>query len=263
MKFHHQRLAAKTLGNIFRKAGARIQVGATGRQIESWCEQQLSADYGAASLKGYKGFPANICINRNTQAAHCPPNDQPFEPGDVITLDIVIDRMGWKADLAWTYAIPPLSEQRMKLLQVAWQASLLPLCVDIAQEKRQTAGKQSAELLQHLLKQNGFSLCKGFVGHSIGRDIHEEPLVPYQPEVCVFPGQNKPEEEKVFCWEPVITTGNGVVRQEPDGSYFTVDNQPAAQFEHMFLIDSTEIQILNIAKKEIQSGKLFHSRPPW
>lgn len=200
-------------------------------------------------------------MNRNEVAAHGVPDGVPFSPGDIVTVDIVIEYMGWKIDSAWSYGIPPVPGEQQRLINSAWQASLLPLIARM----RPDPGRHAAELLQHLLSESGMRACDGLAGHAIGRELHMPPRIPYDPRICSIPS-GSPQQPFVFCWEPVLTPGSSSLVQQPDGSFITADGSPTAQFEHMFRCDSRQgIRLLNLQPAQIyaQRDAVLRARPPW
>ncbi len=256
----HAYRGARILAELFRELRSQMVIGNSGKRVEEWCIRLLSMRYGAPYLQGYKGFQGQICVNRNETAAHGRPNGEPFAANDLITIDIVIDYMGWKADLAWTYGIEPLSEDRRLLLVTAWQASLLPLYVKDYQKR----GEITSRLLKELLHTSCHRLCEGFAGHGIGRELHADPVIAYEPNLCRIP-YGSVSEPFIFCWEPIITAGNGQVKMLADNSYITSDGGVTAQFEHMYTASDQSIEILNLTGNEIFSRQptIFRATPPW
>ena len=249
--------SAKVLATLLRRLKSQIYPGNSGVAVEKWCIEQLRTQHGHLSLQGYNNFPSQICINRNAVAAHGIPDSAPFVSGDLITVDIVIDVMGWKADLAWTYPVEPLDELARTVLNTAWQSSLLPLLhcqsADI--------GRDTADMLHHLLINTNCCLCRGFAGHRIHREIHAQPSVYYEKGACRIP---RPQEPAVYCWEPIITSGSGSVELHKNGiSYSTSDQCPCAQFEHMYAISSAGCAILNLDLCDIYtaSNRLIATQP--
>lgn len=258
--WHGVERSARILSPLLKTLGTHMYPGQNAHAIERICLDYLKNSYGSSSLYGFQNFQGHICVNRNEIAAHCPPGDMVFKPGDLITVDIVIDVLGWKADLAWTYGIEPLQPEHKKLLNTAWQASLIPLCA-----RNDSSGKSAGRLLSQLVDQKQFQVCDRFAGHGIGREIHLPPLIAYQAELCRFP--HITADLPAFCWEPIITQGNRSVERLRSGAYQTIDGKFTAQFEHMYTISPEgQLLLINLDYSDIYVSPAHErllSSPPW
>jgi methionyl aminopeptidase len=191
-----------------------------------------------SAFRGYRGFRGQICISVNEEVVHGIGGPRKIQPGDVVKLDVGIVKGGWIGDNAVTVAVGDVSEEARRLL-VATEESLFAA---IAHAR---AGERLADLcgaVEEYVRPKGFTVVREFVGHGVGRDLHEEPQVPnYRPQgksPVLEPGM-------VLAIEPMVNAGTASVRILDDGwTVITTDGKPSAHFEHTVLVTSGEPEIL-------------------
>lgn len=220
------RQAGRIVAACHKAISKRIAPGVTTREIDRFVERFMLDRGAVPAQKGYKGYPFAICASVNDVVCHGFPDSEPLESGDIVTIDMVADVDGWKADSAWTYPIGKTSAATVKLLQAAKQATMDGI-------KQAVPGKHIGDIghaIQARASREGYSVVKLFVGHGIGRGIHEYPQV----EHYGTPGQGvKLEEGMVITIEPILTAGSEHIYMGRDGwTTRTVDGAWAAQFEH-------------------------------
>jgi methionyl aminopeptidase len=189
------------------------------------------------ALKGYKGFPGCICASVNNVAAHGVPGLRVLEEGDVLSLDITVQVNGWHGDSAWTFIVGEGGPDSRRLIRAAWSASL-------AGVRAARAGNRIGDVgaaVQECATRYGCSVIEDFVGHGIGRAMHEDPMVlnfGYQDTgTRIVPGM-------VFTIEPMLNLGGREVHLSNDGwTLVTTDGSLSAQFEHTVAVfrDYTEV----------------------
>jgi methionyl aminopeptidase len=189
------------------------------------------------ALKGYKGFPGCICASVNNVAAHGVPGLRVLEEGDVLSLDITVQVNGWHGDAAWTFIVGEGGPDSRRLIRAAWSASL-------AGVRAARAGNRIGDVgaaVQECATRYGCSVIEDFVGHGIGRAMHEDPMVlnfGYQDTgTRIVPGM-------VFTIEPMLNLGGREVHLSNDGwTLVTTDGSLSAQFEHTVAVfrDYTEV----------------------
>ncbi len=229
--------ACKLTKKIITLLAETAEEGMSTEHISNLCMQLIKKDGGDAGLSGYKGFPAPICISVNHVAAHGVPNSYKLKSGDIVTFDLTAGLNGWYGDYAVTIAIGDTSKEKLQLITAAEKATMAGI-------KAAKAGCRMGDIgaaIQESADSDGFLILKNFIGHGIGRDIHEEPAVLH----CGEKGTGRPVVPgMVFTIEPILTLGKDEVEILSDGwSVITKDRMPCAQFEHTIAVfgDHTDI----------------------
>lgn len=195
--------------------------------------EALFAEHGATPLfKGVPGrvpFPAVICISINEEVVHGIPSDRVIREGDIVSVDTGCRLDGWCGDAAATLAVGEVDPKVRRLLDVTQEA--LNLAIRAMENKRRWS--EVAGALENYVKGEGFTLVEKFVGHGIGREMHEDPQVPNFVSSDLTKHDFWLEEGLVLAIEPMVNMGTKQVRVLDD--YWTVatrDNLPSAHFEH-------------------------------
>ncbi|RJE88298.1 type I methionyl aminopeptidase [Paenibacillus sp. 1011MAR3C5] len=224
------RRAGRIVAACHKALSQRLAPGVTTREIDRFVERFMLDRGATPAQKGYKGYPYATCASVNDVVCHGFPDMEPLESGDLVTIDMVADVNGWKADSAWTYIIGRSTAATEKLLRVAKQAMQDGI-------KMALPGNYIGDIghaVQMRAEREGYNVVRMFVGHGIGRQMHEYPNVEhYGP-----PGQGvKLEEGMVLTVEPIITSGRADVYIARDGwTARTMDGSWSAQFEHTIAI---------------------------
>jgi methionyl aminopeptidase len=208
-----------------------VQSGATTMDLENAAAAKISELRAIAAFKGYHGFPAVLCTSVNNEVVHgIPSTKRVLHPGDIISIDCGVIVDGFYSDCAVTYPVGEPSSGTRKLLEIT-QASL-----DRAIEAAQPGGRLGdiSWAVQEICEAAGFGVVREFVGHGIGRSMHEDPQVPN------FGPKGKGPRLKagmVLAIEPMINAGGPEVKVLPDGwTTITVDGSYSAHFEHTVAI---------------------------
>jgi methionyl aminopeptidase len=183
-----------------------------------------------AAFQGYRGYPCCLCTSINDQVIHGIPSDRRLKEGDILSLDLGVILDGYYGDSAITVPLGQISEATRKLLRVTEEA--LELAIQKARLGNRL-GDISATVQEHAEK-NRFSVVREFVGHGIGRELHEEPQIPN----FGLPGHGPVlKEGMVLAIEPMVNSGGPTVRVLDDHwTAVTVDGGYSAHFEHMVAI---------------------------
>ena len=216
----------------------RVEPGMTMIELDRIAEDYIRAQGGIPTSKGYKGFPAAICISPNEMIVHGIPGDVQAREGDIITFDIGVTKDGMIADSAATYGVGEISAEARRLLEVC-QAAL-----DAGIEAAQVGGVVGdiSLAVQTVTEDAGFSVVRSLVGHGVGRSYHEDPQVPNF--VTSYTGPEL-REGMTIAIEPMITAGSPeVFVHEDEWSISTVDGSLAAHFEHTVAITKDGPRIL-------------------
>lgn len=216
---------------ILREAVQNIKEGVTAKSIDSMIER-LSSKFGVRNaFKGYRGYPANICISVNDEIVHgIPLESKVFKNGDIVSLDYGVERDGYYTDLAVSLIVGEGSEEDKKLVNVTKEA----LYKGIEQARLGNRLYDISYAIQRYVEANGFSVVRAFVGHGIGKKLHEEPQVPnFGNPGCGI----KLREGMVLAIEPMVNAGTYNIIMEKDGwTAKTADGKKSAHFEHCVAI---------------------------
>lgn len=215
-----------------------IQPGVTTKQIDAFAAERMR-HYGAKSaFLGYKKFPCYLCLSVNDQVVHGLATDQRLKFGDIISLDVGVVYHGWIGDTARTVAVGGCSVEAQRLMDVTEQA----LYLGIAQAVPGNRVADISRAIQRYVEGNGYSVVREFVGHGVGRSMHEDPQVPNFDE-----GKKSPRLQPgmTIAIEPMVNAGGPEVRILNDGwTVVTKDGQLSAHFEHTVLVTEGEPEIL-------------------
>ncbi|MCB0606526.1 MAG: type I methionyl aminopeptidase [Lewinellaceae bacterium] len=235
------RKSCLVVSKVLAEVGAMLRPGITGVDLDKTAEEVIRDHGGIPSFKGYKGFPAALCVSLNEQVVHgIPDKDQPFKDGDVVSVDCGVFLNGFHGDSAYTFAVGDVGEDVVELLSVT-NTSLYKGIEQAVSGKR--IGDIGATIQEYVERHNGFGIVRELVGHGLGRDLHEAPEVPN------FGKRGKGvklREGLVIAIEPMVNMGQKRVKTARDGwTVFAKDHKPSAHFEHTVVIRKTRADILS------------------
>ena len=246
-------LVAATLTEIAKK----IQPGVTTLQLDHLAEEFIR-DHGAIpTFKGFPNpyggpFPASICASVNEEVVHGIPNDRPLENGDIVSVDCGALLNGFNGDSCYTFCVGEVKDEVKQLLRVTKESLYLGIQSAIT-------GKRIGDIgfaVQEHCESHGYGVVKEFVGHGIGKEMHEDPAVPNYGR-----RGNGPLIKNGLCIaiEPMITMGSPQIGMMPDRwTVKTTDGKCAAHFEHTIAIHHGKADILSsIEEIEKIEGKLY------
>ncbi len=232
------RNAGHILAQIMDEIGRMIKPGIVTKDLDVETEALMRKFAVTAAFKGYRGYPACVCTSVNEEVVHGIPGSRRLKEGDIIGLDLGLEKDGFFVDMAKTYAVGKISAQNQQLIEVT-QASL-----DVAIKflKPHHLLSEACEALQSYAEGHGFSVVRDFVGHGIGRALHEDPQI---PNFRTSSNKTVVENGMVLCIEPMINAGDWRVDILEDGwTAVTRDGKPSAHFEHTIAIWDGKAQIL-------------------
>jgi methionyl aminopeptidase len=247
----YMRAACRLASQILEEISTMICPGMTTKEIDL-AAARLMADAGCRSaFLGYKKFPGNICISLNDEVVHGIGSQRRIQYGDLVKLDIGVILNGFVGDTAATVPVGEVSEEVQRLLEVTENA--LYAGIEKAREGRRLSTVCAA--IQDAVEQNGFSVVREFVGHGVGRHLHEEPQIPNYRT----PGATaKLKAGMTLAIEPMVNLGKAGVMLLPDNwTVVTTDHTPSAHFEHTILVTKGEPEILTWREKtssKLQAG---------
>ncbi|MGM0441951.1 MAG: type I methionyl aminopeptidase [Elusimicrobiota bacterium] len=244
-KRERMRRPGKVAYQIFKKLPGIIEVGITGEDINDFIEKFVEKNYPEYNLssKGYSGFPASACISINEGIVHGIPSERVIEDGDLVKVDIVLDKDGWYADTAKTYMVGNPSPDKKSLVKSTREA--LYKAIKAAKPGNTVGGL--GYIIQNYIESRGFSVMRKYCGHGIGREMHMPPQVPNYGKKGTGP-ELKPG--MAIAIEPMAFMGNSDIEVADDGwSVKSKDNSPTAHFEHTILITETDPVIITGGEK--------------
>lgn len=226
------REAGKLVAEAHRIAAGMIEPGVTTREIDAAVEEYFDLQGVTPLFKNFPGevpFPAVTCISINEQVVHGIPGDYPLQPGDIVSLDTGCRLNGWCGDAAWTYPVGEVDPQTQRLLDVGIET--LRVAVKALGEKKRWS--QVAREMMKTVKAAGFSLVEKFVGHGIGREMHEAPQVPNFTNASLKSDDFEIQPGLVLAVEPMINAGRPDIRILKDKwTAVTADGSRSVHFEH-------------------------------
>ena len=233
------RRAGQVLAEVTERLTAWVGPGLSTQEIDEDVENFIRARGAAPAFKGYRGFPATICVSINDEVVHGIPSPRRrIKEGDIVGLDLGCIVEGYYADCALTLAVGEVAPRVRELLDVTRDS--LARAVAACWPGRRLSDVSHA--VQQHVEAHGFAVVRQFVGHGIGRDLHEDPQVPNFGEPGRGP-QLKPG--MVLAIEPMVTMGSWEVRVLEDRwTAVTVDGSLAAHFEHTVAVTEDGPEIL-------------------
>lgn len=220
--------------------GTKVKPGITTQELDRYAEEYIRARGAIPSCLGYCGYPASICASVNEVIVHGIPGERFLHEGDIISIDLCAYKNGFHGDGARTFAVGEISDEKKKLIRVTEE------CFRKAIENLR-AGTPLYDIgaaVQKHAEENGFSVVREYVGHGIGREMHEDPSVPNYGKrgtgVRLRAGT-------VLCIEPMILAGKRESRVLADGwTAVTADGKPAAHYENTVVIRDDGVEILTL-----------------
>lgn len=216
------------------------QPGVTTLELDRFCEEETRRRKAIPAFKGYRGYPYSLCTSLNDEVVHGIPSANRFlKEGDILSLDFGILYNGYYGDAAITIPIGEVSEEAKRLIDVTKRA----LYVGIEHAILGNRLLDISSSIQRYVEGEGFSVVRDFVGHGIGRELHEAPQVPN----FGTPGQGpRLKEGMVLAIEPMVNAGGYEVRILDDGwTAVTLDGSLSAHFEHTIAITKNKPYILS------------------
>ena len=228
------RLAAQVLASVARS----VRPGVTTRELDELADRLIVASGAKSAFYGYRGYPGNICVSVNEEVVHGIPGPRLIQLGDVVSLDIGVELRGFVGDNATTVLVGVTDPEVLRLAEVGQQS--LAAALNMARAGRRLSDISHA--VQKTAEAAGFSVVRDFVGHGVGRRLHEDPQIPN----FGAPGQGpKMKPGMTFAIEPMLNLGVAEVEVMGDGwTVLTRDRKPSVHFEHSVAIRDGEPVVL-------------------
>lgn len=227
-------LAAEAL----REVTQAVRPGVTGIALDRLAETYMRDHGGVPSFKGYRGYPASICLSINDEVVHGIPSRRILRAGDIVSIDLGVVYEDFHGDTTTTVAVDGITPSLHRLLTVTREA--LYVGISVLRPGRHL-GDVGAAIQAHV-EAAGFSIVRDFAGHGVGRHLHEEPQVPNfgTPETGIML-----KAGMTLAIEPMVNMGSPEVTLDPDGwTVRTRDGKPSAQFEHTVAVTAEGASVL-------------------
>lgn len=234
------RVAGGILSRLWGILEAEIRPGITTLELDKIAEDYILSQGAKPSFKGYGGFPGTICASVNNEIIHGIPSLRKLRDGDIISIDMGSYIGGYHGDCARTYGVGEISAEDQKLIDVTRQSFFEG--IKFARE-----GCHLYEIsvaVQKHVEENGFSVVRDYVGHGIGRNLHEDPAIPNYRQVGRGPRLQK---GMVLAIEPMVNAGTFKLEVLDDGwTAVTADGRNAAHYENTIVITDGEPELLTL-----------------
>ena len=243
------RASGSVANTVLEELCAWITPGVTTKEIDNFAAHCIKSRGAKSAFLGYRKYPCHVCLSVNEEVVHGLASDRRVHFGDIVGIDVGVLYGGYIGDTARTVAVGGCDVLAQKLIDVTEKA----LYHGIAQAR---AGNRVADIsrsIQSYVEGNGFSIVREFVGHGVGRSMHEEPQVPNYVD-----GKSSPRLRPcmTLAIEPMVNAGGPAVQILRDGwTVVTKDGHPSAHFEHTVLITEAEPEILTCQTKHLLKSK--------
>ncbi len=238
------RVSCGMAATVRTKVAKAIKPGMTTLELDQYA-QELIAEMGAKSaFYGYRGFPGHICVSVNDEVVHGIPSKRVIRMGDILSIDFGVIYDGFVGDTATTVMVGVTDPGVIRLVTVTEQA----LAAAIEQAVAGNRLSDISHAVEKVATAAGLGIVRDFVGHGIGRKMHEDPQIPNFGK----PGRGpKLRAGMTFALEPMLNLGTHEVEVMPDGwTVLTKDRKPSAHCEHTVAVGSEKAEILTVPKNE-------------
>ena len=234
------RRAGRVVAEMLDACEAAARPGATTADLDKVAREVLAKRKAKSNFLNYHGYPAVICTSPNDTIVHGIPGGYRLEDGDLISIDCGAIIEGWHGDAARTVAVGDISEEARKLIRVTEES----LWAGIAHVRKGARLSDIGHAVQTVAEGAGFSVVREYVGHGIGRAMHEEPQVPNYGD----PGKGiKLKVGHVLAVEPMVNLGTAETRLTDDGwTVVTADGMLSAHFEHSIAVTEVGPEVLTV-----------------
>lgn len=233
------RASNRIVAEVLSRLRERIKPGVKTKDLDKFAEEIAEKRGAQPAFKGYRGYPHSLCISMNEEVVHGMPSKRVLQEGDIVSLDFGIYYQGFYGDSAITLPVGKVSEKALRLMQVTERS----LYAGIEQARTGNRLGDISAAVQTVVEDAGFSVVRDFVGHGIGRNLHEEPQIPN------FGKKGRGIELKsgmILAIEPMVNEGEYKVRVLADGwTVVTRDGSLSAHFEHSVVITDNGPDILS------------------
>jgi len=230
------RLAARVRDEVAR----RVAPGVTTGELAEYARELIRASGAKSAFFGYRGYPGQICVSVNDEVVHGIPGPRRIELGDIVSIDVGVSHGGFIGDTATTVMVGVTNREVISLVRATEQA----LAAGVAMARAGNRLSDVSHAIEETARAAGLFVVRAFVGHGIGRRMHEDPQVPNFGK----PGRGpKLRPGMTLAIEPMVNIGTGEVDVQEDGwTVLTRNRRPSAHFEHTVAVREGEAEILSV-----------------
>ncbi|GAB4189131.1 MAG: type I methionyl aminopeptidase [Roseiflexaceae bacterium] len=233
--------ANKLVAETFEVLREKVQPGMTTRELDRLAEEHIRKSGALPAYKGYRGFPATICVAPNNVICHGFPDDKPLKEGDILGLDIGVQLRGWYGDSCVTLPVGQIAPEAQRLLDVTREAMWRG--IQAARPGNRLGDIGAA--IQSFVEANGYSVVREYTGHGVGQRLHDEPTILHYGK----PGTGlRIQPGMTFTIEPMVNVGGHatVLDKRDNWTVRTADGSLSAQFEHTIAIGDDGPEVLSV-----------------
>jgi methionyl aminopeptidase len=234
------RQAGRAVGEVLDILRQEIRPGLMLKRLDEVVRREFAKRNVVPTFLDYQGYPARVCVSVNDEIVHGIPNSRILQEGDIVSIDLGATHKGFVGDAAITVGVGRISPEAERLVRVTEEA----LWEGIRAAKAGVRLGQISAAIQAHAEGNGFSVVREYVGHGVGRSMHEEPQVPNFGQPDRGPLLQK---GMTLALEPMVTAGDWKTERDPDGwTVRTADGSLAAHFEHTIAIIEGGAEVLTL-----------------
>jgi methionyl aminopeptidase len=234
------RQAGRIVGAVLEILSRQVKPGMKTKELDVIAATEVERLGAKPSFKGYRGFPANLCVSVNDEVVHGIPGERVLKDGDIVSLDLGASFMGFQGDSALTIGVGEISPPARELIK----ATEGGLNAGIAAARAGARLGDISATIQNYAESRGYSVVREYSGHGIGREMHEEPQIPNFGVAGTGPVL---EKGMALALEPMVNAGDCHTRLGDDRwTVLTADGSLSAHFEHTIAITDGEAEILTV-----------------
>lgn len=231
-------ISCRIVATVLTRIADHVRDGVTTKDIDRLIDQWIREQAAKPAFLGYRGYPASSCISVNEEVVHGIPGPRRIKRGDIVGIDVGVEKDGYFGDAAVTFAVDSIDGEKQRLMTATRDA----LQAGIAQACKGNRIGDISHAIQAAVEREGFAPVRALVGHGVGKALHEEPQIPNYGAAGRGP---RIDDGMVLAIEPMINAGTHEVYTEPDGwTVVTEDQRPSAHFEHTVAIVDGQARIL-------------------
>ena len=234
--------AGRIVAEVLQIIVERLRPGLVEKELDEIVRREFEKRKVIPVFLGYQGYPATVCVSVNDEIVHGIPGDREIADGDVVSIDLGCIHKGFVADSAVTAGVGNVSPEARRLIEVTREA----LNRGIGAARAGARLGQIGAAIQTYVEDEGFSVVREYVGHGVGRQMHEDPQV---PNYVVGDAETGPvlKEGMVIAIEPMVNAGDWRTKRDPDNwTVRTLDGSLSAHFEHTLAVRDGEAEVLTL-----------------
>jgi methionyl aminopeptidase len=240
------RTSCKIVAETLQLVKKYVRPGVTTRELDQIAEDYILSNNAVAAFKGYSqggspAFPAAICASVDDEIVHGIPGYRVLKNGEIISIDVGVQKDGYFGDAALTVPVGDISEEKKHLLNITEKSLYLGIEEAVCDNKVHDI----SAAVQEYVESNGFSVVRELCGHGVGKFLHEDPSIPNYGKKGTGA---KLKKDMTIAIEPMVNAGGCAIKTASDGwTVITADGKPSAHFEHTVLISNDKPEILTVS----------------